>query len=343
MVKDRAGPCGWVELGISLYLWLGCKSCVCVWGRERLRTIAVVFYLFLAVWCCHLSVFLASNCDRCLGRWKRMIWGWELLTQVVLDTVQATAPPFCLLITCWSTTARFETTSTRTSLHGGSSCLNTHLNLFCTASSGAVATAECQICTSVEWLHVHHNRCTGSVDLLLHAKCCMRRPSQCMDAKRLNVLILHPVRERQRFWTVRKMREMPLLSIETPRPPGTTHSCKDNIKLMNVHLKSVALRILVELGRSCCRPGGVCCKPVESPNSVNGGKKVALYFLLSSSRFFIMIFEKRCPLLCFQMWLQLTASGVIFIANWFSRDLLFEPLPSHNREGLHPPIETVKV
>ena len=65
-------PSGWVESRPFPCLFEHRVRSLC--ACERLRTIAVVFYLF----CClalSLSVFLASKRERCWGMWRRWIWG----------------------------------------------------------------------------------------------------------------------------------------------------------------------------------------------------------------------------------------------------------------------------
>ena len=129
--------------GLSLAcLNTGCETCAHARGCEQLLLSSIFLFCWLAL---SLSVFLASKRERWWGRWRTLIWGCKLLTQVVhvaLDTLLAKAP---LLV---ATAARFERESTRMSMADKFSVKPTWV-FVCTASCAAVATVEWKTFTAI--------------------------------------------------------------------------------------------------------------------------------------------------------------------------------------------------
>ena len=148
----------------------------------------------------------------------------------------------------------------------------------------------------------------------------------------------------------------PLLSITTQQKQ-TRHVLVGTI---NFHLMLVAIRNMVELVRSRRRLGGVSYTPVEGPISFHGRReregswwskkwmcvsccaaieKTPLLSITTQQKQWVLYKAVYCALL----WdVITTASGVISVANWPSRVVLFEPLPSQ-RGISRAPIETVIV
>ena len=89
----------------------GCEACAHARGCEQLLLSSIFRFFCLAL---SLSVFLASKCERCWGRWRR--WIWELQTFLSGRARSAWHSPREGSIVTESTTARFETESTRMSL-----------------------------------------------------------------------------------------------------------------------------------------------------------------------------------------------------------------------------------
>ena len=260
----------------------GCEACAHARGCEQLLLSSIFLFCCLAL---SLSVFLASKCERCWGRW-RWIWGFQTSLSGRARTRSAWhSPREGFIVSRQLHVLRQNRRECRWRIKLPSNPLES----LCTASCAAVATVdhEWKIFTAVAIVGLHRdNDLTGSVDpaqcCTLHAACdgpvILQSIWTCRKNGRSgngNGLELSERREKHHFFPSKRNKEQ------------TRHVLVGTI---NFHLMLVAIRNLVELVRSRRRLGGVSYTPVEGPISFNGGRerrflveqKVDVCFLLSS-------------------------------------------------------------